>query len=150
MRFQPKTEEEIQSMNLLEEGTYDFQVIDAIDTLSKANNEMIKLTLKIWDKNGLEKIMDDFLLEKMAFKLRHFSECTGLLEKYETGQMNSHDCIGKSGKLEIKIDKGKPIPNDPDGRYFPDKNSVKDYIKQELKELSTNKDESPFDDEIPF
>lgn len=145
MRFTPKTEKEIQEMNLISPGIYDFEVISASDKMSKTGNEMIELKIKIWDINNQERIIFDYLLEAMSFKLRHFAEATGLLQKYESGMLLAKDCLGKSGKVEIIIQKDK------NGQYG-DKNAVKDYIS--LSETShaepIKKDDSFLNDEIPF
>ena len=144
MNFNPKTEQEIQSMGLIEEGSYPFEVIESQDRLSKSGNEMIELKLKIWDSLGRERQCFDYLLEAMAFKLRHFCEAVGLLDKYEAGNLQAGDCIGRSGTLELTIQAGK---QKPEGGYYPDKNSVKDYIK---KESSTTTDDTMLNDEVPF
>jgi len=148
MRFTPRTEKEIQSMNLVNPGTYDFVVVESLEMISKSGNEMIKLQLKIWDESGQEKTIHDFLLEAMAFKLRHFCEATGLLSKYEEGAFNAEDCLGKSGKVEIIIQEGN---FKPDGSKYADKNSVKDYIKNPGDAKPEPSKESFQDDnDIPF
>jgi|ERR1044071_770516 hypothetical protein len=142
MKFQPKTEEELQHMGLIDAGVYPFQVMEAVDKKSKSGNDMIEIKIKIWDSEGRERQCFDYLLESMAFKLRHFCETTGLIDKYNLGQIQSSDCIGKSGNVELIIQQGK---QKPEGGYYPDKNSVKDYIKSGKKEV-----ENSFSDDIPF
>ena len=135
MRFTPLSEEEIKESNLFEPGIYNFEVLEALDKISKSGNEMIELKIKIWDNNGKEKIIYDYLLEMMKFKLKHFSECVSLEDKYNDGGINANDCIGKSGELDLIIYVDKK------GRYA-DKNAVKDYI--------VNKDKNDISDDIPF
>jgi hypothetical protein len=153
MKFVPKTREELQQMNLLPDGVYTFEVIESVNTISKTSgNEMIKLTLKVWDHNGVERIITDYLIEAYLFKLLSFCEATNLLEKYNSGILLDTDCYGKIGKVYIVIKKGKPVPNDPEGKMYPDSNSIKEYIKQDKSYESNKKQESdiPFDDELPF
>lgn len=151
MRFNPKSENEIQSAGLIEEGIYNFQITLATDEVSSKGNEMIKLTIKIWDNNDCEKIIFDYLLEAMHYKLRHFAEVTGLIKKYESGELTASDCVGKSGKLNLVIQEGKPKP---DGGFYPNKNSVKDYVKLEEKTSPIVSDhysqKDKFDDVLPF
>ena len=149
MRFTPRTPEEIQSMTLIAPGTYDFTVVESKEMLSKSGNEMIKLQLKVWDMNGNERSVFDYLLEAMAFKLRHFCEATGLLNKYEEGGFNAEDCLGKSGKVEIIIQEGN---FKPDGSKYADKNAVKDYCKpiDGAKVDAPKSDDFDNSDEIPF
>ena len=148
MKFSPKTDDEINALNLIEPGIYDFEVMDAKDKTSKSGNEMIELRLKVWDKNGLEHHIYDYLLEALAFKLKHFSKVSGLLVKYEHGTIFATDCIGKSGKVEVIIQKGQPNPN---GGVYSDKNSIKDYIESSMPSSAVTKPKDDFiDSELPF
>lgn len=145
MKFTPKTEQELQSMSLFEPGIYSFQVVEASDQVAKSGNDMIKLKLKVNDGSGKEKHIFDYVLEAMAFKLRHFCEATGLAEKYESGELKAFDCPGRTGKLELSFEPGK---QKPEGGYYPDKNSVKDYLKAD--EGDSNPPEDQFSDQLPF
>lgn len=147
MRFTPKSENEIQMMNLMDAGTYSFFVISSKDEISKNNNEQIKLKLKVWDVNGSEHIIYDYLLEAMAYKLRHFCEITDLIDKYNNGAINAIDCEHKTGKVEIIIQAGQ---NRPDGGKYADKNSVKDYVKSIGKIETAKTQEEFFNDDVPF
>ncbi len=151
MNFPPKTEEEIQAMGLIEEGTYPFEVLEAKDSKSKSGNEMIELKLRIWDNLGRERQCFDYLLEAMAFKLRHFCEAVGLLDKYNAGTLLASDCLSRCGKLELVVQPGK---QKPDGSYYQDKNSVKDYVKPEGGAVTASteaaKDSDFKDDDVPF
>lgn len=138
MQFTPKTEAEIQEEGLLPAGTYDFQVTEAEDTISKKGSEMIALKLKVFDSNGGHRIIRDWLLEAMAFKLRHFCEATGLLKQYESGNLDALSMDGATGKVEIIV------KDDP---TYGKQNSVKDYVVSvEPKTLN----ETLGGDEVPF
>lgn len=123
MRFNPMSEEELARSSLLEAGTYPFEILSASEELSKAGNEMIRLKLNVFGPSGEQVHIYDYLLEKLAFKLRHFCEATGLLTKYEDGTLSELDCEGKSGFVKIAIEPGN-------GGYGP-KNTVKDYVVKE-------------------
>lgn len=127
MRFAVKTEEEVQNTGMiLQPGVYQFQVENAENCVSKSGNEMIKLMLSVWDKSIQNpRSIFDYLLEAMPHKIRHFAATTGLMDKYEKGELNDMDCMGKFGHLELVIDKGR---DKPEGGKYPDKNSVKDYV----------------------
>jgi hypothetical protein len=152
MRFEPKTEDQLNNFNLIEEGTYDYEVIESIDSCCKYPDketgqylEQIKLTLLIIDKLGQQRKIKDFLHPKMIHKIKHFCDDNGLSIKYTHGELNANDCFGKKGKLELIIQKGKEIQNEP-GKYYHDQNSVQDYIVSEKKE-SKNEE---LNDDIPF
>lgn len=145
MKFTPKTEEEVNAFSITPEGVYDFEIISAFDTTSKAGNDMIKLMINFYDKEGNLKSIDDYLLEAMAYKLRHAAEACGLLKKYESGELEADDFVGKTGKFKLGISKGKAKP---DGGTYPDKNDVKDYIVDT--KAAKAKAAAAVDDEIPF
>lgn len=147
MRFAPKSKEELQYMSLLPKGVYQFEVSNAEDTKSQAGNDMIKLTLKIYDKNGSPTTLFDYLLESWAYKLRHFAEVTGIVDKYDLGNIEAKDCLGKVGHAEIIIEEGK---QKPDGSKYHDQNSIKDYIKVAGVIHPVKQDDIELNDDIPF
>lgn len=118
MKFNPKTEKEIEEGNLLENGEYGFDILIAEDTYSKKGNEMIKLKLKIYAGDS-EKRLFDYLLEEMEFKLRHFCDSVGLLSEYNMGALTADMCIGRSGKCNIVKKEDK---------VYGLQNVIKDYV----------------------
>ena len=164
MKFKPMTEDELIRASLLEPGVYPFEVMTAEDRISKTGNEMIELKLNVFGDNQ-EAHVFDYLLEKMAFKLRHFAEATGLVADYERGALEALACINKMGYCKLGIDKGNGS--------FPPKNTVLDYLKPETSAAPSGKNgllealkpdapkptsrlapaaagDKPFDDDIPF
>jgi hypothetical protein len=121
MNFDPKTAEEIASMQVFPKGTYQFEVIEGCDKVSQAGNPMLELKPKVSDANGASRFVTDYLLEKLPIKLRHAAEACGLLEQYEAGELAGADFVGKAGKLMLTIEKDK-------NKRFPDKNVVADYV----------------------
>lgn len=145
MRFTPKTEEQLVEESLIPAGEYDFCVVSAAEKKSKSGNDMIVVELDIF-VNGNARPLRDFLMEAMAFKLRHFCEATGLIEKYNNGTLTALDCENKSGKLKIVIQ---------DSPQYGKQNQVKDYIKDAKPEAGPIKKQvvpaaSPAHDEPPF
>src|SRR5687767_8032727 len=120
MRCTPKTEEELRSV-VLGPGVYDGEVLKAEEKTSKAGNEMIVLTMKFYGAGDDSTMVNDYLLDSMPKKLRHFCEAAGILDLYESGEFLAEDCAGRSIKARMKIDR------DPTGQYE-DKNAVADYI----------------------
>ena len=151
MKFQAKTDKEIAEEGLLPEGNYGFEISGAEDTVSKAGNDMIKLQVRVFNDDGQFIIMSDYLLEAIAYKLKHCCDACGLSEKYESGEIVAEDFIGSTGELKLKIRK------DPNGQY-PDQNNIIDYIvpnegEEPLKPKGSNAAAESGDDladEIPF
>jgi hypothetical protein len=146
----PMTPEQSKQGDLIPPGNYQFEVMEAKESMSKAGNDMIELKLKIFMPDGRERVIFDYLLEALEFKLAHFMECVGLFDKYTAGKVEAHDCWGKSGEVKIYIQKDKS------GQY-PDKSAVGDYlltdaqnaVKQERKAAELPKNDFT-NDEIPF
>jgi hypothetical protein len=129
MKFQPKTEKEIAEENLCPEGTYAFEVLKAIESKSKSSGaDMITLKLRLFVGAEDTYLVDDYLIDSVAYKLFHFCAYTGLSHKYEAGSLTAEDCVGKTGFLKLGIQKGK---KKDDGTYWPDRNTVKDYVRNE-------------------
>ena len=145
MKFTPMTEAEIVSASLLEAGEYPFEVLAASEEISKAGNEMIRVKLAVFGPNGQQAHVYDYLMEKMAFKLRHFCETTGLIAKYEAGTLGELDCAGKTGRVKLAVE--------PANGKYDAKNVVKDYVKPAPVPNAAQaapQNGIPFNDDIPW
>jgi len=158
MRFSPKSREELETIGLMKPGIYQFSVANAIDKTSKGGNEMIALTLEVFDEMGATRNVFDYLLEAMPQKLFGFCEATSMEHHYHQGTLRASDCIGKSAFVELTIQKGK---DNPQGGTYSDKNEVKKYTAKKVataenvNPLKSNQHKSsqqpPFaDDDVPF
>ncbi len=110
-------------MRLLTKGEYDATVVKAEETVSKTSgNEMIAITLKVWNADGSGVLVNDYLLstETGILKLCQFCEAAGLLDIYNQGILSASDCMDSNVKVKIKIDEGKGD--------FPAKNAVAAYV----------------------
>lgn len=144
MKFTPKTEEQLKAENsypVFPEGEYGYEVIKAEDKTSAKGNEMIVLTLRVFGPHDKTTLVNDYLLEAMEFKLRHFCVSTGLGGAYEAGTLTAGSCHGRSGKVYLDIQPEKQ-GTDKEGnpKTFPPKNVVKDYVVSTLKP----------EDDVPF
>ncbi len=138
MKFTPKTDKEISELNLLPVGYYNFDIVSAEE--AKTQNGADKLVLQIrtfHDKK--HRFIKDNLIESFSEKFKSFFDATGLKDKYQSGELHAHDCIGKTGKLEIV--------------HNPDKNG-KFWANVNMYFLSNEKHVSDIpeiiDNEIPF
>lgn len=120
----------IVNFEVLGEVTFGTKTIRTEDTKSKAQNDMIVLVLKVF-YNEKERVIIDYLTDKMEFKLRHAIKSCGV--EVDTS-ISAKDFIGKSGKAKIGIQKSK------DAQY-PDRNIIADYVSHGV--------EVELDDEIP-
>lgn len=148
-KFTPKSEEELSS--LLAEGDAGFEILDSLFKISQnSGRPMLKLTLKVWDSNGEEGKLDDFIIldELSKFSMRkykHLCESTNLEKVYECGEIGEVEASlfkEKSGKLRLGINKNN---KNKDGSPLPPKNCVWDYLKQP----EPKKTEVIADDDMP-
>lgn len=164
MRFEPQTDEQIAANTpafaVWPAGEYDFEVKDAGEERSGAGNDMIKLTVNIFNARGERSLVFDYLVHtvKAAYKVKHFAEATGMGDKYANGEMEANDCVFKTGRCKVIIKKGEK-KNDGTDDSYPDRNAIADYIKAEgarsaAAPASRARQPAPagadLDDEIPF
>ena len=152
MKFTPKSDKEIAEEKLLPEGQYPFEISGGEDTTSKAGNDMIKLTVRVFKDDGTFVLVSDYLMEQMLYKIKHACDACGLTEKYNAGELLGSDFIGRTGELKLKIQEDKT------GQYQA-RNSIADYIvpkegESPVKPPKDNLDKliegDDLEDEIPF
>lgn len=125
MRYNPKSEAELASDGLWPESIVDFEVMEAEDTTSRAGSDMVKLKVKVFNDQGASRTVYEYLvgIDSMQWKIRAFCAAVGLLEQYETGELDAVDMEGRTGKCKLIIQKDK-------SGSFPDKNAIGAYIAQ--------------------
>jgi hypothetical protein len=133
MKFQPKSEEECGRFKVLPEGEYAFEIFKASDEVSKKGNDMIKIVLKIFDGEECAAQVFDYLLEALAYKIRHCCDSVGLLKEYNLGELTAQMLLGCSGRVMLAIEQ------DQNGN---DRNVVKDYVKRD--NAQTDSENLPF------
>lgn len=149
MKFEPKTEQEVEESGLLPKGEYDFEIVSAEDTTSKKGNDMIALKLHVYNTDGSYKTVLDWLLEAISYKLRHFAYCIGKGDEYETGTLSADGLTGCVGRCRLIIQKQEG---------YSAKNSVADYIvpkngaaePRAVDAKMAQSSKAALDDEIPF
>jgi hypothetical protein len=128
MRFQPKQEHELR--DVLPKGIYTAEVFDAQDTKSKAGNDMIKLNLRVYHNDG-KVLLNDYLIEDLAYKIRHFCVAAGILDVYERGELSAADCKNHTIQVRLTVKKSEE---------YGDQNNIADYVVP--KDGNSAKDES--------
>lgn len=145
MKFTPKTEAELAEEGLFPAGTYDFDILEAEDTYSKASGkDMIKLKLKVYGPNGRTQQVWDYIGEWALYKVSNLCKAIGLKDEYDAGELKAADMEGRSAKVKLAVE--------PAGEW-PAKNTAKDYLPA----VSPASEPAPrakvtanIDDEIPF
>ncbi|HLX54436.1 MAG TPA: hypothetical protein VKR58_10865 [Aquella sp.] len=150
-KYEPFTEEKAEKSRytLMDAGQYFFEVKFVEAQVSSKGNPMLKLTLAVWDNEGISHNIIDYLVSTptMAWKIRHFCEAVGLIKEYENGTFNENMCAGVTGKAQIAYQAGK---QKPEGGYYSDKNVVEDYLKNEDNTETKPKESKGLNDDLPF
>ena len=148
MDYEPKTEDELALEGLMPEGEYDAEIMLSEDALSKKGQDMFKLKVRVWDANGAERHMYDYVSPHfMAWKFRHLHASAGLLEVYEKGSTNADQLCDKTVRVAVGVEGAK------DG--YPPKNKITDYLVPTEATKVRVKAEGPpkagsDDDDLPF
>lgn len=155
--YQVMTQEEAlaERFQLLKEGIYDAVITASQDAISATSgNPMMDMTVTVYDDNGREHNVRDFLVftKSMMWKVIDFATSAGILKEYEEGKLCSDVVVGKRIKVKIVIEEGREIPEDklkgkPVGSKYPDKNKIESYIKSEAKGIDLEPD---LNDDVPF
>jgi len=144
MRFQPKSDEELQKEEskrmLWDKGVYSYEIIPYVtfgtktiqtcDTKSSAGNDMLVLVVKLFNDDGRESVVVDYITSAMGFKFKHVAYANGLGSQYDTGELHAIDFVGKCGKAKVGVSKGK-AKDDGSGENYPDKNCINDYLVED-------------------
>ncbi|MEE2908280.1 MAG: DUF669 domain-containing protein [Planctomycetota bacterium] len=122
MEFNPSDAGNSSGFELLPEGTYDIEVIDAEERTSQKGNEMIALTLQAQHPEGYPVRIWDYLVSVAAatFKIEQFCNAAGLQQKFKAGRLLADDCIGKKIQAKIEIESGR--------ENYSDRNSIREYV----------------------
>lgn len=149
MKFTPKTLQALREEMLLNPGIYKFMVKDAKDETSQNGNQMIKVTLEVYDLNHKPHLVTDYLMAShvsLEEKLNLFSYSVGIQDKYNMGEIVSSDCINKKGTVEIVVKPPQPDKNDPSKTY-----QAKNVVKRYLINTEPPKGSAEFvNDDVPF
>ena len=119
---------------LLDEGKYSFEVAKAEDKKSKAGNDMIELTLHVYDgKGGAKVFVYDWLTSAFKKKVVDFCRSVGLSDLVEGGELTAVRCVQRTGEVHLKIGRAEGKKRNKVDRY--------DY---------TTPQKLPEGDDIPF
>lgn len=147
MKFEPKTEEEVQSFGVLE-GIYDFEILTAREYVSDKGNETFELGLKVFDSEGQPLSKKAWVTPAFAKTFKHLHDACGMVDKYLAGTTVADDFIGKTGKVKF----AKRKYTNKDGIEMTG-DQIEDYVKRDnlaTYTAASTKAAAALDDEIPF
>lgn len=119
MKYDPK---DINASLIPDKTETEFKIQVASDEVSKTSGKpMMKLTVTLWDSEGNERNVWEYITSKSLFKLEQLCKIKGL--DFESGDITAEDLIGIEGRCVVGISK------DQTGQYA-DKNSVRKFIHE--------------------
>lgn len=139
VRVTPKTDEQFDAIEAERKAKRlpwpvdticDYEILNAKDSVSSKGNEMIIADVRVFNAKGEQKDLTDYIGEWNEYKLKRINP-----ERYEAGQVDAEDLIGKTGKCKLGLQKGQSKGTyDTDGKeeFYPDKNDIKEYLKVEV------------------
>lgn len=105
---------------LIPDGEYEAHVLEAEEMKSKAGNDMIKLTIKVWAHGDAFHLFDYVVNPSSLWKLKRLAGAVGMMDRFESGAFEPRDLIGKNCLAFVKTKK------DESGKY-PDQNVIMKY-----------------------
>lgn len=154
--------------NAWPEGEYDGAIASAEETQSRKGADMLKLGVRVYNKEGQEKIVTDYIVNPSGlFKLEQIARAFGKGAEFKANKFDVFTVLEKRLTITLKVTEASGD--------FPEKNDVKKYaasasakaarpaapepgsMKDEMKRRETVGAESPLssdeqfkDSEIPF
>jgi len=87
---------------LLPEGKFSFEVAKAEQKTSKAGNDMIAITLHVYDgKGGAKVFVYDWLTSAFKKKVVDFCRCVGLADLVDGGELTAVRCLQRTGEVHL-------------------------------------------------
>ena len=143
MKFRPQTEEEAAAAErrTLPAGIYDAEVLEVVETRSKAGNDMLKLKLGVFRPNGGQDWVYDYITDT-SYRLGQLMTACDMSEQYLKGEVDADEILGKCFKVTLKIDPAR-------GEYS-ERNSVGRYGTSTPKPAAPSPASTEADDDFDF
>lgn len=120
MNFIPLSNEELEKQRQkLSPGDANFEITDALEKTSSKGNPMVELHMKVWDSEGTEGNIRDYITDGMQWKIKNLLESIDRVDWYSAGKLPAQSLIGLAGRCHLYLQKN--------GEHA-GKISVKDYL----------------------
>ena len=143
MKFKPQTEEEAAAAErkTLPAGIYDAEVLEVVETRSKAGNDMLKIKLGVFRPQGGHDWVYDYITDT-SYRLAQLMTACGMSEQYKKGEVEADEIQGKCFQVTLKVD---PARGD-----FSERNSVGRYGSSTPKPTAPTPASTEADDDFDF
>jgi len=152
MTFEYNPKEAKSEYAVLPNGEYESEVVSAVETVSKAGNDMIKLVLCVYGNEGEQvRVYDYIVTPNTLWKLKSICRCCDI--NFD-GILDEQLLVGKRMNVLTKVEPERKV----DGKTYSERNSIVKYVSG-IGNQSTvtdppveadDKDVKPKPDDIPF
>lgn len=105
------------SAGLFPDGEYDATIVTAEEKLSKQQNPMIELLVRVYGSNGMKIEVSDWVGEYAIWKLKHLSASVG--HDFDSGSIDPQDLIDRNIRVKLGTQKDEK---------FGEQNRILDYV----------------------
>lgn len=139
MKYDPISDEEMENQKgTLTPGLADFEIIKAVDDISKNGNPMMKLQVNVVDSKGREGTIFDYITSNAQWRIKGLLDSLGNPDLYTSGNIIPSDLVGGKGQAILFLQKDKT------GQYG-DSIKIRDYLpREEVKQPAPQSDDIPF------
>lgn len=132
------------AVTLIPDGEYDGEIALADETMSKAGNAMLKLTVKVWTGNGGARTVFDYIVNPSGlWKWKQIASALRLMAEFESGDLQPPDVIGKALRVTVRTKEDKT------GQFQPS-NIITRYLPSEAAHQAAPSQSTAADDDMPF
>ena len=152
MTFEYDPKEVKSEYAVLPNGEYECEIVGAVETVSRAGNDMIKLVLCVFGNEGEQVRVYDYIVSPSTlWKLKSICRCC---EIEFDGILDEQLLIGRRMRVLTKVDPERNV----DGKTYSERNSIAKYVsgignqttKTDPPVVADDKDVKPSASEIPF
>ena len=151
MTFEYNPKEAKSEYAVLPNGEYECEIVGAVNTVSKAGNDMIKLVLCVYGNEGEQVRMYDYIVSPSTlWKLKSICRCCDI--EFD-GILDEQLLIGRRMRVLTKVEPERTV----DGKTYSERNSIVKYVSGLGKKptdidplVADDKDVKPLPDDVPF
>ena len=152
MTFEYNPKEVKTEYAVLPNGEYECEIVGAVETVSNAGNDMIKLVLCLYGNEGEQVRVYDYIVNPSSlWKLKSICRCCNL--EFD-GILDEQLLVGRRMNVLVKVESERNV----NGKMYPERNSIVKYVSGIGKQTTVtdppveadDKDVKPLPDDIPF
>lgn len=154
MKVTPRTERELRDAEMNQPGVYGFEIVSCVECDSPQGEPQFELQLSCFTDDiqpfrvkGWVTYSTTPYIHRM---LRRFFDCIGLIDRYNAGEVQAYECVGRAGKCRIGHRNGAK-----GGTFYQIKEFIVESVSDDEEIVAKPSKPAPVsavcaDDEVPF